>query len=275
MRPTHQTGVDWRTGRASCESRRTVIALSHLDVAYGWYCPLPSLTLKGVQMRTIGFVLLLLVIGVAARLVGGAAGRISAENHRSGPSKELTEFLQEMERFDLYASARTADAQNDYLTELKTSGWESLFEPYRIRDDVGLSASYQIINRAKTSLNNHKIRVAAVDEELKDQIGTLKITDKERSIMLDSFEIASRSTGQIISLEEDLMSEAESVVNLLSENESWSLENNLIVFHDAVLRSQVTLHFQNMNEILIRQKEIHEALQSGVLPAASQRVAPN
>ena len=99
-------------------------------------------------MKTIGYVLLLLAVIVVARVVGGAAGRISAEERTDIASREMIHFLEEMERFQGDSITRGTAARNSYMGDLTASGWDSLFDPDRMKSDAGLSDSKMIISKA-------------------------------------------------------------------------------------------------------------------------------
>lgn len=210
-------------------------------------------------MKTIGYVLLLLAVIVVARVVGGAAGRISAEERTDTASREMIHFLEEMERFQGDSITRGTAARNSYMGDLTASGWDSLFDPDRMKSDAGLSDSKMIISKAKAAFENYKLQVLADMDASKEQIRSLDISDEEEQIMLSSFASGSSNNNEIFVLEEQALTRAEQIVSLLASNTSWTVENSRVVFSDDSLRTEVSSHFQKINEISHRQQEIQAA----------------
>jgi len=211
-------------------------------------------------MKTIGYVLVLLVLVIVARIVGGAAGRVSAEGNANHPSTEMVNFLGELKRFQIDSANRATAANNAYMNALKAGGWNSLFDANRIQNDTGLADSFEIVIKAKAAFERYKIQVVASVEASKEQIKSLNISDSEKKAMLSSFAIGSIRNDEILVLEGQAMSESGEVISLLSSNRNWSVENGGVIFNDNALQTAVNSHFQNIGEISHKQQNIREEL---------------
>lgn len=211
-------------------------------------------------MKTIGYVLVLLVLVVVARFVGGAAGRVSAEGNANHPSTEMVNFLGEVKRFQIDSASRATAANNAYMDALKACDWNSLFDADRIQHDTGLADSFEIVTNAKTAFDKYRIQVLASVEASKEQIKSLNISDSEKKAILSSFASGSIRNDEILALESQAMNESEEVISLLSTNRSWSVENGGVIFNDDALQIAVNSHFQNIREISRKQQDIREEL---------------
>lgn len=211
-------------------------------------------------MKTIGYVLVLLVLVVVARVVGGAAGRVSAEGNANHPSTEMVNFLGELKRFQIDSANRATAANNAYMNALKASGWNSLFDANRIQNDTGLADSFETVTKAKAAFERYKIQVLNSVEASKEQIESLNISDSEKKAMLSSFASGSIRNDEILALESQSLSESGEVISLLSSNGNWSVENGGVIFSDNALQAAVDSRLQNIGEISHKQQNIREEL---------------
>lgn len=204
--------------------------------------------------------MLLFVIVVVARVLGGAAGHFEAQKQSSDHGLDTQVFLGELRRFERDSASRAQSARNSYLSGLAASGWNSLFDPLRLAGDSDLVESFRIISKSKAALEQYGQQVFASQQANRNQIGSLNISAPEKTEMLSSYGRASRSNEPMLELEAQALSEAEKIISLLAARKKWGVENSKIVFYDDEDRSRVSAHFQRIEEISRQQQGIQDAI---------------
>lgn len=211
--------------------------------------------------KTVGFFVGLVIVGIAAKVAGGASSSsIAVENASRNLSQQTLEFLAEMEVFKVDAGRRADAIRNDYRGSLEASGWSSLFDADRVARDKGLVESKEIISLAKASLESYRESTSAYREVSTAKIRSMRISEEEKKKMLSGFETGSLFDDRLIVLEGSIFAEAEKVFGLLASSKDWDVENSRIVFFKEDELRLADSYFKKMGEINIQQQAIQVEL---------------
>jgi hypothetical protein len=201
-------------------------------------------------MKTVGFFVLMLVIIILGRVVGGSVARNSAHSATSpAVSADTQTFLIELDDFQRSNKERAYITNKSHLEAVKESGWEHLFDVSRIKHDKDLQKSFQIITKAKVALSTYRMQINANISSSKAQIQQLNISLADRDAMLSSYDKVIPTSERILDLEDKKIQEAESIFQIMRSSRTWKVGDTGIVFADANERAAVGAHLGAIQSI--------------------------
>lgn len=213
-------------------------------------------------MKTVGFFVLVLVVVVLGRLVGGSIARNTVQTPVTrSASEDAQSFLGKLDDFQRSNKDRAYITNKSHMEAVKESGWEHLFDVSRIRNDKDLQQSFQIINKAKVALSTYRIQINANINSSRSQIQQLDISPAERDAMLSSYDKVIPASERILDLEAKKIQEAESVFHIMHSSRSWKVGNVGIVFADANEREAVGAHLGAIQSIETQESEVRDQMQ--------------
>jgi len=245
-----------------------------------WLIRRRSVTSKGINkspLVRIIFSVSVFAIGLIAikscaqsQCDNAAIAQGTEETIASAQQIESTETTQkakdefgEIERFIKTFMNKAASQQHDYSLELDAIGWGSIFDFDRIKQDQNLIESKILIQKAKNIVKKYKDQSRALMSSAKNDINSLNISEDMKDEMLRGFEEtqsdAQSQMDAFYDLESKIISEAESIMKLLSERKGlWEIKDGNIFFEKQSDSDIFNSHVAAIQEYAAKEQATHK-----------------
>lgn len=175
------------------------------------------------------------------------------------PSTARGEFG-EMARFIKEFIDRIVAQRNDYLLELEAIGWNSILDAQRIKNDVALSESRVMIQRAKTIVDKYERKTAELMQGTRSHIESLNVSETTKKEMLAGFERGMSKAGKQIDeqwrLEKQVVRQFENIFVMLAASKTWIVEGEQILFYTDSELARFNSYIQAIQDLTHQQEQI-------------------
>ena len=195
------------------------------------------------------------------------------------PDRLSDPTLDYMQQILFKVANQMSKIQSDYLEKFETIGFNDLLNSKRLKSDVNLEDSFQMIKLAEINIERYSARVEAAILDLKEEIYlNSTLSSSQKTVFLNSLDLsmkeASRSRNEILYLEKDNLKKLKKMIQLLKNHkwESISVSDNgvdldLIIFDDDSINDDyydyVTgIEYNDSRSISLLQKLQNKALDS-------------
>ncbi|MFZ6679683.1 hypothetical protein [Undibacterium sp. Tian12W] len=155
-----------------------------------------------------------------------------------------------------------ATFRNDYVRDLKATGWENITDIKRIRQDKDMLESKRILNAARAVVNKFEGNTENLFETYRAKINALSLDEEAKRGLLKGFNRSAQNSknqfAQNWALEKKTMQEVEGMLTLLTDKKKWNLQGEQIIFYDRVVMAQFDQHQQRLQSISKEQDDMQE-----------------
>lgn len=167
----------------------------------------------------------------------------------------------ELERFMKEFISQIASQRNDYYLELEAIGWDSILDANRINNDKTFIESKYTIKKAKNIVKKYTQKTNNLLSITNENIRSLNISESSKRAMQTGFargmEISKKNIDLLWALENEIISESENIINLLSTNkEGWVIEGEQILFYNDGDLDKFNTYIASIHNILKKQEEM-------------------
>ena len=167
----------------------------------------------------------------------------------------------EMERFVKEIIDRGVAQRNDYLLELEATGWNSVLDAQRIKNDSTLSESKLVVKRAKAIVDKYERKAADVKQNTREHINFLNISESSKKEMLAGFDKSSMGKAggrEQWKLEKQMVLEVEKIFVFLAANKRWQIQGGQILFYSTEDLARFNGHMENIQQMTQQQQQIQK-----------------
>jgi hypothetical protein len=169
----------------------------------------------------------------------------------------------EMEQFMKEFIDRLVAQRNDYLLELEAIGWDSILDAKRIKNDVALSESRVMIERAKAIVDKYEKKTSGLMQGTRVHIGSLNMPEATKKEMLAGFERGMSKSGMQLDekwrLEKQVVRQFENIVLLLAASKAWVVEGEQILFYTDNDLARFNSYIQAIQGLTQQQEQLQKA----------------
>lgn len=160
-------------------------------------------------------------------------------------NEKLAYFLKINANFSL-------SANNQYKKELREIGFEGLFEPNRLKHDLKMRKSYEILDQSEQALNRYIESLGENGSKLELELDKLNLDEKTRKLIemgiANARPKALSRLHEIAEFEHRILQEMRTSIKLLEIKSNWTVQNNQLIFK----------HVRNLNEFNQHMNKIDE-----------------
>jgi len=152
--------------------------------------------------------------------------------------------------------------RNDYLRELHATGWESIMDLKRIRQDKDMLETKRILNDAKAVVTRFEGKTENLFETCRTKIRSLTLEESAKQDILKGFnQSAQNSSNQFAQhwkSEKETMEEIEAMLMLLADKAAWRLQGEELIFQKQETLVQFNQHQKKLQDISKEQEEMQQ-----------------
>ncbi|MFZ6718803.1 hypothetical protein [Undibacterium sp. Ji49W] len=193
---------------------------------------------------------------------GSSASTSGIIETRTGEPTKATGEFGEMERFMKDFMNSAVGQRNDYLRELDAAGWNKLLDAARLKNDVSMRESRNIIEQGKNIVSKYEKKTATLFEDGKEKINALNVTEETKKDIFAGFERGMVKSSQQLNeqwqMEKQIVQEVENIVTLLSDRTKWIVDGGQITFYGAEDLERFNAHNQKIERIAHQQEEMQK-----------------
>lgn len=160
---------------------------------------------------------------------------------------------------------RGRSLSDSYQNDLKSIGWQSLLDPTRLKNDVGLAATRTMIREARHTFEDYRGKMATFLDSMMGRARQLDAAGVLEPGVLKGVEAGRVRYNQRIDdatrLEEKKISEFEGICALLSSGRNWQVVDGKIRFSDDEDLRRYNSHIHAIQEDARQQQEISRSIQ--------------
>lgn len=157
--------------------------------------------------------------------------------------------------------------QQGYRQELHGIGWETVLNPDRIRGDVGLRKSQEMVTQAKQIVQKYAGQTETVLRGLEAKIQTLAVSEDVRRSTLTGFRNSMAKGNRSVEvwrLEAARVEGVEKIISLLQSSGNWTVENGQVAFESAADLARFNEAVASINLLRKQEAELRKDAQADV-----------
>lgn len=180
------------------------------------------------------------------------------------PSADASGLMAVLQEFIADVMNQSAALTNDYLSELNSIGWNTIFDPTRLQADGSLEEGRRMVAEARIIISNYENRADEILDNTRKKIQTLNVTAAQKNMLEQNFVQGMRSSAtfreKMWNLERATVDETEKIIDLLAGHpQAWSIDDSQILFESQQQLDEFNEHIENIDSFVVEQMEIQAA----------------
>lgn len=170
-----------------------------------------------------------------------------------------------MERLTKQIINRSLGQTRAYEAELEAIGWSGILDGQRIEKDKDLRGSMRILHDAHILVEKYRSKTDEMIDQNRRDIESSDMGLVMKRNLLNGYDRELKNGREnalkVWALEEQIISQVDSMFNFLSENRGeWEIENGQIVFYRQDVLDSYNTYFSRISELTNAQKEIQNSV---------------
>lgn len=170
--------------------------------------------------------------------------------------------LGELERFLKELIDRQVALRNDYLLDIDAIGWSAIFDAKRIKNDVMLTESNMMVEKAKTIVDKYESKSRDVINGARANINALNVSNSTKQEFLVGFEKgigeSRKNMDEQWKLERQVLLQFENVFLFLTKQKNWAVEGDQILFSNKDDLAKFNSYVVTIQRLTQQQQQIQK-----------------
>lgn len=157
---------------------------------------------------------------------------------------------------------KSVQLRNNYIKELQDIGWFEILNPERLKKDVDLKNSKDMVNKITEAFDNYSNQMLMTMSVMVASVKDLDIDEFAKENVLKGIDKANKNGSKIemsLSLEKESINEVAELINFLdAKPDAWVVEDSQLKFYKEADLKEFNSHLLAIEQINQKKKEFVE-----------------